>query len=649
MEQKRSYTILAISLAGLNALVLLVLAILYFLRPTSLTGVIPIEVLGGLSTLALLYFLSLHRILRKFHQGISTLVLTLLTTANLVLVIQQTGGLDSPFYSLWLLAIITSGIFGPIYTGIILALTIAVHIFGFSAHNFNSSYVQSHLIQLAISLLAAAVAQWVYYRGTVSHRRVEEDLSGQLGEEQLKAQALLTSMADGVIVVNQNRNVKLINRAAQEMTGWDESSSINIDYRIILKLKTAAEADVTDQNDPFLDSWNRSQSTVHNDLVGYTKSGKRIALSMSISPIYNPQHQITGGIALFRDISQEKEIERTRNEFVSTASHEMRTPVAAIEGYISLAMNPKVATIDDRARGYLDKAHENTQHLGALFRDLLSITKLDEGLIAKNLIPVNLTQMIKDITGDMQFAASKKNITVTMVQSGIGSKTIMPAFWVMVDSERMREVIMNLVENGMKFTHEGGITMGITGDDKYVTVSVHDSGIGIPKEDIGHLFQKFYRVDNSATRTIGGTGLGLFLCRTLIELFNGRIWVESEFGKGSTFFFSLPRIKEPASTPALNPTQAPNAAPAVAPAPIPIAQPVPVTPAPVPLKPIPITPAASVAPTPPAAQTAPTIMLQPIPITIPAAPPPPPVGAVATPNSGPSLDGVSATTPTVAP
>ena len=618
MEQKRSYSILAAGLAGLNSLVILVIVFLYVVNPQLLQGLIQVELIAGLAVIDLLYYLSLHRYFTKFHQGASTLIMAAITTTNLILVIVQTGGLDSPFYSLWLLAIVVAGLFGPICVGVIVGLTFLVHLIGYAQHNFSSSYFVGHIIQLAISLGAGAIAQWIYYRGIASHKQVVDNLSGRLGEEQIKAQALMSSMADGVIVVDQNRHVQLINRAAQDMTGWDEVSAKNIDYRLILNLKNSTDQTITDQTDPFLESWSKATSIVHNDLVCHTRADKSFALSISISPIFNSSHQITGGIAVFRDISKEKEIERTRNEFVSTASHEMRTPVAAIEGYISLAMNAKVATIDDRAMNYLQKAHDNTQHLGALFRDLLSVTKLDEGLIARNLTPVNLTQMLQDITNDMQFAASKKNLTITFVsQATHGIKTIMPVYWVMVDAERMREVIMNLIENGMKFTQEGGITLGISGDDKTVTVSVHDTGLGIPKEDQGHLFQKFYRVDNSATRTIGGTGLGLYLCRTLIELFNGRIWVDSDFGKGSTFSFSLPRIAEPATQPQpVNASTAPvpvaqpaslpsltpiplgatNQAPAPSPAPAPIAATIPAEPIKIPVTTTPTTPQVAVAP-----------------------------------------------------
>ncbi len=134
------------------------------------------------------------------------------------------------------------------------------------------------------------------------------------------------------------------------------------------------------------------------------------------------------------------------------------------------------------------------------------------------------------------------NSTINASTEQAGERVIRPLYYVFVDPDRLREVITNLFDNAVKYTPEGKITLGLTGDNQVVQCYVRDTGPGIPVEDVPHLFQKFYRVDNSATRTIGGTGLGLFICRKIIELYNGRIWVESEFGKGSSFYINLPRI-----------------------------------------------------------------------------------------------------------
>jgi signal transduction histidine kinase len=123
-----------------------------------------------------------------------------------------------------------------------------------------------------------------------------------------------------------------------------------------------------------------------------------------------------------------------------------------------------------------------------------------------------------------------------------GERVVKPIYYALVDPDRLREVVTNLFDNAVKYTDQGKVLIGLTGDGKVVQFYVKDTGPGIPADDIPHLFQKFYRVDNSATRTIGGTGLGLFICRKIVELYNGRIWVESELGKGSSFFINFPRL-----------------------------------------------------------------------------------------------------------
>ncbi|HEX3081626.1 MAG TPA: ATP-binding protein, partial [Candidatus Saccharimonadia bacterium] len=371
-----------------------------------------------------------------------------------------------------------------------------------------------------------------------------ERLSGQLSTEQLKADAIMSSIGEGVMVIDGMRRIQLFNKAAQELTGWDESSAQSIDYNLVLQLKTADDKELTDANDPFAEAWRKAQEVVREDIMMTTRSGHKVQLSISVSPIFDQNKQPSGAIALFRDISQEKEVERQKDEFVSTASHEMRTPVAAIEGYISLAMNANVATIDDRAKKYLDKAHETIQHLGELFRDLLSVTKAEEGQLGGKMEAVDVGHLLEGATDDMQFTVKQKNLTLVYQIGGQSGKAMSPLYYVAANPERLREVVMNLIDNAKKFTMEGGIKVVLDGNEKEVTVSISDTGLGIGPEDVGHLFQKFYRIDSTATRTIGGTGLGLYLCRRLIEAFNGRIWVESKLGQGSTFKFTLPRLSQ---------------------------------------------------------------------------------------------------------
>lgn len=546
VDQEQSYIILARIEAAIGIVVAVGIFAAFAYMPSMLTNTTLSFTAAVLGAAVTIYYASLHQVLGKRWPQWSTLVMSLLTAGAVALVIEQTGRLSSPFYAFWLLAIVTAGIFGVIATIIILSGTIILSVLDLFAHNFSGPYVSSHVVQIILTLMAGGLAEWIHSHNRMA--RVEQgekvaSLSGKLNAESMKTNALISSIGEGVVVVNCAREIQLFNKAAQTLTGWDEKSAQGIDYTLILKLKDANEAIVTPEADPFGRVMSTHEQIVDSSLSIETQGGRRIAAELSVSPIYDEHHAVSGAIGLFRDISAQKEVERQKDEFVSTASHEMRTPVAAIEGYLSLAMNPNVALIDDRAKTYLTKAHDAVLHLGELFRDLLSVTKAEEGKLQGRNEAVNLTDLVRSAVDDMQFVVQKKNLSLVFQASSDGNiKAVAPLYYVKGNPERLREVVMNLIDNAVKFTSTGGITVTILGTTKDVTVAIADTGVGIASEDAAHLFQKFYRIDSTATRTIGGTGLGLYLCRTVIELSGGKIWVEGKPGVGSTFSFLLPRL-----------------------------------------------------------------------------------------------------------
>lgn len=556
---RSNYSILAGMTAGLNGLALAIAGVLYVINPNLLQLALEAEILAGLSLLAVLYFASVHQLIKRRWLGASAGFMAALSAANLGFLVYQTGGLDSPFYAFWLLGIVAAGLFGGIYMASLLTATAATTVWIFAQHQFSVSYMAPKLGTLLITAFAAGLAEWIHLRdkhvppavAAVTMPAAKPEAA--TARQKMTADILMSRMADGVVVVNSQGIIKLMNRAAEEMTGWDAASAAGLNYSSVLDLKTVHDEPAAGDKDPFYRSGLERKNIVESDLSLYSRSGRKLAVSISVAPIATDSTP-SGYVAVLRDISKEKEAERQRSEFISTASHEMRTPVAAIEGYLALAMNPKVATIDDRAQQYLQKAHDNTKHLGALFQDLLSITKLEEGITKTHLEPVNISQIIKEVMADMKLTAHKKNLEISYASNAAGGdRSLMPEYYVLAEPERLREVITNLIDNAIKFTTQGGVTVGLSADPKIVTVRIADTGSGISPENIKHLFQKFYRVDNSATRTVGGTGLGLYLCRSIIELFNGRIWAESQLGKGSSFNFSLVRTAPPAAAPVVSP------------------------------------------------------------------------------------------------
>lgn len=378
------------------------------------------------------------------------------------------------------------------------------------------------------------------------------NLAGVLNNEKAKSDIILNAIGDGVVIIDDNKNIQLFNRGAENITGWKASDAIGLSYSQVIKLVNSKNEPYEGENNPFERVFIEKQIIRDNSASLLTQKGSTIAINLNVSPLFNADNTIvTGAVGVFMDVTNERQEEYQRAEFISTASHEMRTPVAAIEGYLSLAMNENVARIDSKAREYLEKAHTSTERLGKLFQDLLISAKAEDGRLQSHPEVIELGEYLQQLTEDVRFTAEKKGLGIEYVigaddpqtsDATTPHKLVRPLYYAYIDGDRFREVMINLFDNAIKYTESGKITIGLTGNDQIVQIKIQDTGEGIPDTDIPHLFQKFYRVDNSATRTIGGTGLGLFICRKIIELYNGRIWVESTVGQGSTFYINLPRM-----------------------------------------------------------------------------------------------------------
>lgn len=465
--------------------------------------------------------------------------LLVVTTGVLVV---QSGGVSSPFVAVWMAVSVFAGLYG-LYG--LAGITAAVNLY--IAYSLFSGHIER--TDIIVAAIAGNLPMFVSYilwhgRETIeeAHDQNMTKLNKSLEQESTKSDAIIQAIGDGVMVVSQTGEVLVINPAAQQMTGWSADDGLHLHFESILKLQNADGTPIESATNPIARVLNVGQQVRENELCIITKSGKKVYVAFVVSPMGEGE----GAIAVFRDITKERDEEKAQAEFISTASHEMRTPVASIEGYLGLALNPNTATIDDKARDFITKAHASAQHLGHLFQDLLDVTKADDGRLKEAPTVIDVVEFTRDIVGGLQTKASDKGLELIYKPDGskttTGTTVISPVLFAHVDKDHLREVLDNLVENAVKYTLEGSVSVDVTASDDYVRVAIADSGLGIPAEDLPHLFQKFYRVDNSDTREIGGTGLGLYLCRKLIEAMDGRIWVESEYKKGSTFYVEIPRM-----------------------------------------------------------------------------------------------------------
>ena len=359
------------------------------------------------------------------------------------------------------------------------------------------------------------------------------------------ANLVLNSIDEGVMIVHSSGIVVLVNPAAMRLLGTSDPNMVeNLQLASILNLENSEGTKIEDDVNPVLRAVMNGENFETRDLILVSVQEQRRPVAISVVCTTTGQNE---RIITLRDIARELEEEGEQADFISTASHEMRTPVASIEGYLGLALNPKTATIDERARKYLEEAHASSKHLGRLFKDLLDVTKLDDKKIRVQLTPVEMASTVRSIANGQVPMMSEKGIHYTFganaARSDNTARVVNQEVYASVDIDFLREAVNNLVENAIKYTASGGgIWVNVRGDDDRVLINVTDTGIGISPDDLKHVFQKFYRADNSQTRTVGGTGLGLYLVKQRVEAMGGKVWAESSFGEGSTFYLSFPRI-----------------------------------------------------------------------------------------------------------
>lgn len=534
---------------------------------------------------------------------IRSLLSYLLLVAAVALLICDTGGIQSSYIFLWPLVAAFAGLFGIWSSAPVFIITCGYFTLLILNDAVAPGEMAPTILITAIPIIFSIIV-WSHVRQLSNYRQGGKKSRDPADYKKQPAaitnlidqsETILNSLGDGVLAIDSRGIVRLINPAAQTMLGWTKQDALTLQYQSVLKLASEQGESLIDVQDPIKQSLNSNQENRAKALQLETKNGKKIYISLLASPLGEAGHGI---IVVIRDITKERSEEHEQAEFISTASHEMRTPVASIEGYLGLALNPSTATIDDKAREYIAKAQEAAKHLGSLFQDLLDVSKADDGRLPNNPTVIDVVEVAGNAVDGLQAKAKEKGLQLTFKPAPAGGekgeRNLTPIYYGLLDKNHVRELVGNLTENAIKYTPSGEVSIDVTGDSDSITISIQDTGIGIPSEDIPHLFQKFYRVDNSDTREIGGTGLGLYLCRRLAETLGGRIWVESIYQQGSTFFIELPRLdnaearhrlaeqeaaekpqatavapsKPPTVTIPVNPTVAPTIAPA-APMPVP--------------------------------------------------------------------------------
>jgi PAS domain S-box-containing protein len=352
-----------------------------------------------------------------------------------------------------------------------------------------------------------------------------------LRRSEARKTALLESIAEGVITTDADGRITSINPAMERLSGWRQVEAVGRNYSEVYPAFDAFGEPVP-QQERILTRALADKAIVTSrgfDMFFRIRDGRRVPVSATAAPISGADGESVGAVEVIRDISDEQEVDQLKSSLVSTVSHELRTPLTMIQGFSELLLTRDLA--EKRSQEALKQINASAERLSRLIEDLLSVSRIDSGRLAARVEPERLDKVIEEVVAGFD---ERKNRSVA-----VDVEPHLPK--VMADRDKLVQILTNLVSNALKYSAPHtpvDVAAGRVGSS--VQVAVTDRGIGLTEEEQSQLFSKFFRADRDEVRDARGTGLGLYIAKSLVEMQSGQLWVNSRIGEGSTFHFSLP-------------------------------------------------------------------------------------------------------------
>jgi len=360
-----------------------------------------------------------------------------------------------------------------------------------------------------------------------------QEKEGNLKNEEKKMESMLQALSEAVIAIDESFRILVFNKTAELFTGFTSQTVMGKHIDEIVQLYGGDEKIVLSnyiQKPDELASIHRERG-----LQIKSQSEKIFYVSIDVAPLVFGSGESHGYILTFYDETNQKALEEMKLDFVSMAAHELRTPLTVIRGYAELLNSEIGEKLSPEHQEHLHRLSYNASNLGTLIDNLLNVSRIERGSYKIEPVPVDLLSLVRNTVTDMVDQANSKG------QKLIFTEPDEKVPLVLADQSRINQVLTNLITNAITYTPVGeSITVSISRKDSFVGVTVKDTGIGIPKEALSKLFTKFFRVSSVLEQGSKGTGLGLFISKSIISMHGGDISVDSELGKGSTFIFTLP-------------------------------------------------------------------------------------------------------------
>lgn len=354
-----------------------------------------------------------------------------------------------------------------------------------------------------------------------------QERTKELALSEKKYRSIIDGSFDPIILLDKSMQIISWNKGAELTFGFKETEMQSKPFEFL----------IADEKNNFRRSFGsqlENQDFLKNKITRcITNGNETIYVNITASKLENEETSI-----ILRDITQEKKVDQMKTDFVSNVSHELRTPLTSIKGAVELVLGGSEGEIHGSAKELLEIARNNTIRLIKLISNLLDISKIESGKIEMEIKPCDVLELIQETLKEIKPVTDKKNLSLTLVDKVKNHQ-------IHCDKDRIKQVIINLITNAAKFTTEkASIQVSLEENEKEIKISVIDTGMGISQENIKKLFERFQQVDSSSTRKQGGTGLGLSISKSIVEAHKGKIWVESELNKGSTFSFTILKGKE---------------------------------------------------------------------------------------------------------
>lgn len=344
-----------------------------------------------------------------------------------------------------------------------------------------------------------------------------------LEQESKRLHSILSYMTDGVLATNRRGQITMINDMAKRQLGIESDDALNQNILELLKIEDEYEL--------------RDLITQSPELMIYSQNvnGEYVSLRVRFALIRRESGFISGLVAVLHDTTEQEKEERERRLFVSNVSHELRTPLTSVKSYLEAL--DEGALYEPVAPDFIKVSLNETNRMMRMVTDLLHLSRIDNATGHLDVELINFTAFITFILNrfdKMRTQDEEKKYELVRDYP-------ITSVWIEIDTDKMTQVIDNILNNAIKYSPDGGkITVSMKTTDDQMILSISDQGLGIPKEDLPKIFDRFYRVDKARSRAQGGTGLGLAIAKEIIKQHNGFIWAKSEYGKGSTFTIVLP-------------------------------------------------------------------------------------------------------------